>query len=193
MYRLGNVGSEARSLASVSAGFTRSQDLYEFIDAGDGKECASIKIRGTPAWLWLLFSSFIACFLFALLDITVSHSSDYSPVGPITETFRLFADNSQCKHIFFAGCHDAKYMHLVSPYRNTTDKVTLIKGPSVVPMFGTLGLPMEELPSVFRCTKIEENSPAVSTAKHSQASSNNVAVCKFFQKVLFYQALVRIV
>jgi hypothetical protein len=41
------VGPEKRSLAPFAASFTRSQDLFDFIDADDKKEGADFKIRGT--------------------------------------------------------------------------------------------------------------------------------------------------
>lgn len=44
--RSGFVGHEARSLAPFAASFTRAQDLFDFVDAGDKKEGADYKIRG---------------------------------------------------------------------------------------------------------------------------------------------------
>lgn len=45
--RSGIVGQEARSLSPFTASFTRAQDLFDFVDAGDKKEGADYKIRGT--------------------------------------------------------------------------------------------------------------------------------------------------
>ncbi|CRG89670.1 hypothetical protein PISL3812_06709 [Talaromyces islandicus] len=87
--KAGLVGQEARSLAPFTSSFTRAQDLFDFVDAGDKKDGADFKIR---------------------------------------EMFRLFAENSQCKHIFFAGCHDVGYLSLLIPYRGKADRVTLLKG-----------------------------------------------------------------
>lgn len=44
--RAGLAGHEARSLSTFTSNFTRSQDLFDFIDAGDKKEGADFKIRG---------------------------------------------------------------------------------------------------------------------------------------------------
>lgn len=44
--RNGLVGNEARSLSPFASSFTRSQDLFDYIDAGDKKEGADYKIRG---------------------------------------------------------------------------------------------------------------------------------------------------
>lgn len=46
--RLGLCGGEARALAPFTAGFTRAQELFDFVDAGDKKEAADFKIRGLP-------------------------------------------------------------------------------------------------------------------------------------------------
>lgn len=45
--RLNLCGGEARALAPFTAGFTRAQELFDFVDAGDKKEGADFKIRGT--------------------------------------------------------------------------------------------------------------------------------------------------
>lgn len=42
----GLVGREARSLAPFTSSFTRSEDLFDYVDAGDKKEGADHKIRG---------------------------------------------------------------------------------------------------------------------------------------------------
>jgi hypothetical protein len=47
--RAGLCGNEARSLSPFAASFTRSQDLFDYIDAGDKKEGADFKIRGRTA------------------------------------------------------------------------------------------------------------------------------------------------
>ena len=98
--RAGIVGNEARALAPFTSSFTRSQDLFDFIDAGDKKEGADFKIRGT------------------LHPLPRDHHYHMAQAGYslALEMFRLFIDNSQCKHIFFAGCHDTGYLSLLTPY-----------------------------------------------------------------------------
>lgn len=65
---------------------------------------------------------------------------------------RLYAENVQCKHIFFAACHDAGYVSELTPYRNHRDRFTLIRTPGLYfhDEFTKLGLGVEELPGVFR-------------------------------------------
>jgi hypothetical protein len=110
----------------------------------------------------------------------------------IIETFRLFVDNTQCKHIFFAGCNNAAYLDLLGPYQDTADRVTLIKAPSLIPEYKSLGYPMEELPSVFRCTALSGISIPTFTPKGPTALTANPPVCKFFQKVFLETSLTRL-
>lgn len=94
--------------------------------------------------------------------------------------FRLFADINQCKHIFFAGCHDVGYLSFLMPYRGMAERITLLKGPSFHPEFRTLGLLISEIPSVFMSSPLG-SSPEPITSKSAVPKS---AVCWFFQKVL---------
>ncbi|KAI9923933.1 hypothetical protein MW887_008239 [Aspergillus wentii] len=45
MARAGLVGNEARSLSPFASSFTRAQELFDYVDAGDKKEGADYKIR----------------------------------------------------------------------------------------------------------------------------------------------------
>lgn len=44
--RVGLAGHEARSISAFTSSFTRSEDLFDYVDAGDKKEGADHKIRG---------------------------------------------------------------------------------------------------------------------------------------------------
>ncbi|KAJ0100722.1 hypothetical protein J7T55_010619 [Diaporthe amygdali] len=70
----------------------------------------------------------------------------------LREMLRLYAENTQCKHIYFAACHDAGYVSQLTAYRGQKDRFTLIKAPSLHfhDEFAKLGLSIEELPGVFR-------------------------------------------
>ncbi|KAJ5247141.1 hypothetical protein N7468_002124 [Penicillium chermesinum] len=67
----------------------------------------------------------------------------------IREMFRLFVDLNQCRHIYFAGCHDTGFVSMLAPYRGRSDRITLIKAASFHRDFEDLGLPIKELPAVF--------------------------------------------
>ncbi|OJJ99112.1 hypothetical protein ASPACDRAFT_29631 [Aspergillus aculeatus ATCC 16872] len=146
--RSGLVGNEARSLSPFVANLTSSQDLFDFVDAGDKKEAADYKIR---------------------------------------EMFRMFADNNQCKHIFFAGCHDAGYLNLLTPYRGRADRLTLLKAAGFHNQYNTLDLPLRELPEVFMSTPFA-GVHARESPSQSQIQSQIILpspsrpVCKHYQK-----------
>lgn len=134
--RSGIVGTEPRALAPFTSGFTGSEDFFDFVDAGDRKDAAYSKIRGIAH---LPYSQRAAA----------CHDCSRALLNISPETFRLFADNHQCKHIFFAGCHDVGYMSMLDPFRGKANRVTLIKAAAFQPEYGSLGLSILEIPSVF--------------------------------------------
>ncbi|KAI3579377.1 hypothetical protein IWW34DRAFT_440176 [Fusarium oxysporum f. sp. albedinis] len=89
---------------------------------------------------------------------------------------RLYADNAQCKHIYFAACHDVGYVSDLIPFRGNRERFTLIRTPSVLfhKEFDRLGMNIEELPGVFRHVPLTY---AYSTAqtKTALASSTNIS------------------
>jgi len=115
--------------------------------------------------------------------------------------FRLFADLNQCRHIYFAGCHDTGYGSLLTPYRGRSDRITLIKAAGFHREFEALGLPIRELPSVFMSTPLANSKPPTGPAAAKENGNGNGAngvhhfstgsiggnstkpVCKHFQKV----------
>jgi hypothetical protein len=72
----------------------------------------------------------------------------------LREMLRLYAENAQCKHIYFAACHDAGYVSQLTAYRGHSDRFTLIRtsGLHFHDEFTKLGLGIEQLPGVFRAT-----------------------------------------
>jgi hypothetical protein len=77
--------------------FTQTQTLFQFIDCGPGKERVDTKIRG----IYRVQISIHLC----LLTTT-------------PETYHFFLQNSQCKLIFLALCHDNGYLAELERYRN---------------------------------------------------------------------------
>ncbi|KAH7109140.1 hypothetical protein EDB81DRAFT_834566 [Dactylonectria macrodidyma] len=74
----------------------------------------------------------------------------------IKAMLRLYADNAQCKHIYFAACHDVGYVADLTPYRGNTELFTLIRTSSqrFHDEFNKLSMNTEELPGVFRATAL---------------------------------------
>lgn len=90
-----------------------------------------------------------------------------------TEIFRLFVESSQCKHIFFAGCHDTGYLSLLTPYKNDVDRISLIKEAGFNKEFKTLGLRVEDLTSVFRSTPLDGMSSSMKYEAVSKEAYQN--------------------
>lgn len=65
---------------------------------------------------------------------------------------RLYAENAQCKHLYFAACHDAGYVSELTQYRTQNHRFTLIQTSGLYfhEEFRKLGLGIEELQGVFR-------------------------------------------
>ncbi|KAJ5682180.1 hypothetical protein N7462_005345 [Penicillium macrosclerotiorum] len=104
----------------------------------------------------------------------------------IREMFRLFIDLNQCRHIYFAGCHDTGFGSMLTPYRGRSDRITLIKAASFHHEFEALNLPIKELPSVFMSNPLLPITKSTTTSINSKVASTltNAAkpVCKHFQK-----------
>ncbi|CAJ2510920.1 Uu.00g065450.m01.CDS01 [Anthostomella pinea] len=99
---------------------------------------------------------------------------------------RLYAENAQCKHIYFAACHDVGYVSELTPYRGCRDRFTLVRTPGLLfhEEFAKLSLDIEELPGVFRAAKFD-GPPAyprpISTHQTVPAAqSESQKVCSFF-------------
>ncbi|KAJ5553039.1 hypothetical protein N7494_002417 [Penicillium frequentans] len=103
----------------------------------------------------------------------------------IREMFRLFVDLNQCRHIYFAGCHDTGFTSLLTPYRGS-DRITLIKAASFHREFEDLKLPIRELPSVFMSTPLaitKQTAPVQTINTKVTNTTNGIKpVCKHFQK-----------
>ncbi|RYP31910.1 hypothetical protein DL766_004195 [Monosporascus sp. MC13-8B] len=109
---------------------------------------------------------------------------------------RLYAENAQCKHIYFAACHDVGYVSELIPYRGNRDRFTLISTPSLRfhDEFAKLGMNVEELPGVFRTAPLDSvykpgvswgpSKPlgaALSPAATTSPASDGQKICQFYQ------------
>ena len=94
---------------------------------------------------------------------------------------RFYAGNTQCKHIFFAACHDVGYVSDVICGDN--ERFSLISTPSLLfhSEFKKLGMNIEELPGVFRQTPLPHRASAqdLSKTNPSAASGTNRFVYAF--------------
>ena len=143
-------GPEKRSLAPFVANFNRSNELFDFVDAGELKENADFKIRAM---------------------------------------FRLFAENAQCKHIYFAGCHDVGYISELTPYVGNRDRITLVRSTNYHQEFSKLGLRAEGFQNIFRLTPLDtfapmpaKTMPMRSADPTTAGAGENSKICKFYQR-----------
>ncbi|KAL8904692.1 MAG: hypothetical protein Q9171_006960 [Xanthocarpia ochracea] len=135
---------EKKALRQFVAGFTQSQPLFDFVDAGEGKERADHKIKGL-------------CNHGRILLIRMSPANG-SPV----EQINLFINNTQCEHIMLGVAHDNGYLPTLDPYKNdpaTTSRISLLK--PVQQGRGYHGLPFEVIEAtwVFRTQALPNGRP----------------------------------
>src|SRR3569833_1296680 len=67
--------------------------------------------------------------------------------------FHHFFNNIQCKKIFFAGCHDAGYMHELQEHMGDPDareRIVLLETTPAEPCYRTLGFRITRFDTVFR-------------------------------------------
>ncbi len=91
--------------------------------------------------------------------------TEFVDAGPLKENadaklrafLRLYADNAQCKHIYFAACHDVGYISELTPFTGKASKFTLVRTPGIRfhDEFTKLGMAIEEFRGGFRHTPLE--------------------------------------
>ncbi|KAH0360493.1 hypothetical protein KCU65_g9384, partial [Aureobasidium melanogenum] len=128
-----------------------------------------------------------------LFDFVDAGDKKENADNKIREMFRLFVENNQCKHIFFAGCHDTGYLNLLTPYISK-EKITLIRGSSFSPEFNRLGLDIDSLNGLFHNNPLDgldarrivpktpatHSQPSIMSNGHSGAASNHTPVCMHY-------------
>jgi hypothetical protein len=147
-------------------------------------------------------SSFVANFnrSYGLTDFVDAGELKENADFKLRALFNLYADNAQCKHIYFAACHDVGYISELTRFMKDKDRITLIRSKGLLfhERFARLDLGIEELPGVFRSTPLDlqiqpakSSSPnsfwnASSTAPDTQAASHEHSVSAEQQKLCSY-------
>jgi len=149
-------------------------------------------------------SNFVANFnrSYGLTDFVDAGELKENADFKIRALFNLYADNAQCKHIYFAACHDVGYISELTRFMKDKDRITLIRSKGLLfhERFARLDLGIEELPGVFRPTPLDlqiqsaKSSPlngfsnAPLTAPDTQAASHEPSgsaeqqkLCSYFQ------------
>ncbi|SCO54639.1 uncharacterized protein FFNC_15604 [Fusarium fujikuroi] len=122
------------------------------------------------------FSTFTAGFnrSYGLADFVDAGELKENADFKVKAVLRLYADNTQCKHIYFAACHDVGYVSDLIPFRGNRERFTLIRTPGVSfhKEFDRLGMNVEELPGVFRHVPLTWAYSAAQTRRALASSSN---------------------
>ncbi|KAL7787071.1 hypothetical protein V8C37DRAFT_274721 [Trichoderma ceciliae] len=87
-------------------------------------------------------------------------------------TLHLYAANPQCKHVYFAGCHDGGYISDLMMYAGSRERFTLITTPGVKfqDEYAKLGMEMEELAGVFQSVPFHTLSAHQSSPSGSEST-----------------------
>lgn len=116
-------------------GFNMHHTLCDFVDAGNGKECSDVKVRGKNA----------PCFLLKLKG-----SLTYHPAH-----FEHYLQDVHCQHIVFCGSADNGYARVLEPHSGSS-LISLVEGPPFPRELRELATEFKatSFPSVFRPKKL---------------------------------------
>ena len=135
---------EKRALRQFVAGFTQNQPLFDFVDAGEGKERTDHKIKGlcNPGRLFLIRM--------------------YPTNGSPTEQLNLFINNTQCEHIMLGVAHDNGYLPTLDPYKNhpaTISRISLLQPVQLGREYQGLPFQFVEVTKIFRTQALPYGKP----------------------------------
>lgn len=116
-------------------GFNMENTLCDFVDAGNGKECSDVKVRGKNV-LFLLPS--------------IEGSLTYYPAH-----FEHYIHDVHCQHIIFCGSADNGYARVLGPHRGS-NQISLVEEPPFPHELRDLAseFTTTSFPSVFRSKKL---------------------------------------
>jgi len=115
--------------------------------------------------------------------VDAGESKENAAQSKVRALFRLYAENTQCRHIYFAGCHNVDYLDDLTPHASNRNRITLVHNPAMHPGFDKLGLEIEDFPGVFRTLPLESQ-PFIHKAPSTgtQPRPQNASVCVFDQR-----------
>lgn len=132
--------------------------LCDFVDAGDGKECSDVKIRGKSNYL-------------LILEAGSKLEKDPNADSICIAQFEQDIVDVHCLHIMFCASADNGYARVLGPHRNTKNQITLVEGPPFAREIKELAYSFQttSFPQVFRAQKL---------SKHISANSTNPTLTK---------------
>ncbi|KAI0539411.1 hypothetical protein GGR58DRAFT_239005 [Xylaria digitata] len=151
-------------------------------------------------------SPFVANFnrSYGLMDFVDAGELKENADFKIRALLNLYADNFQCKHIYFAACHDVGYLSDLTRFRGDRNRVTLIRSSGLLfhDQFHRLDLGIEEFFGVFRTIPLDSTvlhtkpnlsadlikttpptgpSATVNTSYQAASSWESQKICQFHQ------------
>ncbi|CAN9082727.1 unnamed protein product [Alternaria alternata] len=78
----------------------------------------------------------------------------------IREQFKIATEDTACRHILYAACHDPAYLAQLSPFSGIRDKITLVQGAGWNSKFHEFGLDVTQFPTIFRWSEPSAATPA---------------------------------
>nr|XP_023909127.1 uncharacterized protein LOC112020802 [Quercus suber]POF14840.1 hypothetical protein CFP56_78549 [Quercus suber] len=90
-----------------------------------------------------------------LVDFIDSGERQFETWHKVNAALRHHAMQPSCRRIYFAGCHEAKYIDYLRSCTILGGRITLVDAPEVEPEFIRLGLPAKDLPVLFRSMQLE--------------------------------------
>lgn len=131
-----SVVSSQYVLNSFIQGFNMEDTLCDFVDAGSGRECSDVKIRGK---IVLPLIPWVKSYLIRFLALLFEH---------------YFLD-VHCQHIIFCGSTDNGYARVPGSHRGS-DRISLVEGPPFACELRDLASDFETIsfPKVFRSKKM---------------------------------------
>ena len=127
--------------------FNQSQQLFQFIDCGTGKEIVDVKLKGSLNLPCLLMPNVLTN----------------------TDAYKFFIYNNQCDAVFLACCHDNGYVAELKRYNYDQDavsKTVLVKGPQPAKGFTDLLFRRTAFNNIFEPELITPRPPSFSDASH---------------------------
>ncbi|RYN41530.1 hypothetical protein AA0112_g2417 [Alternaria arborescens] len=78
----------------------------------------------------------------------------------IREQFKIATEDTACRHILYAACHDPAYLAQLSPFSGIRDKITLVQGAGWNSKFHEFDLDVTQFPTIFRWSEPSAATPA---------------------------------
>ena len=77
----------------------------------------------------------------------------------VIEQFQVASEDSNCRHILYAACHDHSYLSQLVPYSGLREKITLVQGAGWNPAFHQFNLNITQFPTLFRWSGLPGTTP----------------------------------